>query len=381
MVSNVEKSINSPVIEHNQTEIYLQPFEELPKFEDTIQDIYRDKKLPVEKNHNHTFWRDVVEIGTDYKNAREYSVVTAFPEHQLVDQPVVMTTAWLTSTQGHNFNTAIHMLNLGFPVIMVGPEGEQKSRKCITRQLNNARHTSLPRSTHNTHEIIDAVSSTYNTASYQSFDDKNIIVLGESRGAMIGMGLPAYAENHDRKVIYSDLTAPCFPERFEYGISSLCNMYQQGRAEFTAIKGLSKTLGLKRVLHYPGTLNLRPSYLLQAMSCIPALLSGDAGLMARHIPRNTPMHIKTFNDDYMSQPDSWKKIFQNHPEVSIKKIDGAHLTIAARETLNHIENRLINLRSELIKSGGDTEKIDFSKVHLFDRDNQDTLPEYTTGDI
>lgn len=374
-MANQEISIKPSVVEYSTPESQLEPYDKLPIFKDTIQDFYHDKANPAEASHGHQFWRDVVEVGLDYDSAREYSVVVATPQYQQVDQPIVFTTALLTGTRGHNFNTAIHLLDLGFPLIMIGPEGEQRSKKCLAKQISNARNSSLPQTAHNTHEILDAISSNYNTASYKMFDDKNIIVIGESRGAMIGMGMPAYANEHNRKVIYSDLTAPCFPEPIRYGVKSLFDIYKQGRAEVTALKGLSKTLGLKRIAHYPSTLNFRPSYLMQALGSVPALLNGDSGLMAKHAPPNTPMHIKVFNNDYWSQPDNWKLIFKDRPEVSIKQIDGAHLTIAARETLNHIENRLINLKLELRRTGGDVSKIDFSKVHLLDRDNQSTLPE------
>lgn len=295
-----------------------------------------------------------------------YGVIAGVPNEPITDLTIGLTTAWWTSTQGHNRRTVEHFMRLGIPTVLVGAESSfRPDKKHKPSEVDPAEHKiSLTRSAHNTHLAFDAVSE---NGLQRSIDTQDMILLGESRGAMVGKGILWLADNHDRNVVYADLTAPCFPEKFE--LHTIKDLLKQAYGERAAIATLASTLTLGRLVHYPATLDLHPQAVCANLSTFWPLFNGESGRLGHNVPPLQNLHVTTFNDDLVSMPDIWREIYANHPNVRIKQIDGAHLTIVHPKTMEHIERRLFGLLREIdIKKTTDPLKLDFNKVHLQDGD-------------
>lgn len=149
--------------------------------------------------HGHTN----LEIYT-MENGRQYEVVSGEPREQQSDVPVVFTTALGTSVRGHNWHTMYKVMDLGYPVVLVGPEGGHanwpKSPAGLKRFLANLGSISIEETAANMHEILD---DTDESGLYAPGD---FIAIGESRASAAGMGLAALATR--RQMIYGDFIAP-----------------------------------------------------------------------------------------------------------------------------------------------------------------------------
>lgn len=293
-----------------------------------------------------------------------YATVIGVPHEPVTDLTIGLTSAWWTSSRGHNRRTVEHFMRLGIPTVFVGAEASYRpSNAELPNDVDDSEHRiSLTRSAHNTNVIFDAVS---NQGLNRVVDTSDMILLGESRGAMVGKGILWLAMLHDRNIVYGDLTAPCFPEKFE--LHTIKDLLKQAYGERAALATLASTLTLKRLVHYPATIDLHPSSVCANLATFWPLFNGEAGQLGRNVPSDQALHVTTFKDDLVSMPDIWREIYANHPNVRIKPIDGAHLTIAHPKTMEHIERRIFALLREVDRTGGtDATKIDFSRVHLFD---------------
>ncbi len=80
------------------------------------------------------------------------------------------------------------------------------------------------------------------------------------------------------------------------------------------------------------------------------------------------MHIVTFQNNAVSRPNTWKRLYQNHPGVAIITLDGTHVTLAHTETLRHIIDRVHMFGEEHYDSDDNLEYVNWYNVHLKDDD-------------
>ncbi len=340
------------------------PLEPLKEYSTYLED-YRQNVEQKDRHAHGTVYSDVATMS----DGQQYEVVTAVPNHPIIEAPVAMTTAWFTSTRGHNRHTIQHLMRLGFPMVLVGPEGGHREESIFhpSEHASRLHNIKLGYSAHQLHNVLDVLPDAKRTN-----DNSHMILLGESRGAMVGQGVIAQAAQRNREVIYADLTAPCFPEPLRP--RHLGRLFEQVAHEPVEIGKLLGRIALNPLVYYPATVDPHPQAIAYNVAIGPALFSGEAGALARHIPENQQMHITTFHDDFASMPHKWQQIFQNHPNVRIKTIDGAHLTIGDPTTLGHIERRLLQLARQINQRGSyDATQLDFHEVHLDDGDEIPSL--------
>jgi hypothetical protein len=334
-------------------------FPYIPVPDSTVENYVTD----IQKPNEHT--RGIVYTdGVTMTDDHTYAVVRGVPNEPICDFSLVMTTAWLTSPRGHNRHTVEHFMRLGIPIVAIGAEGSYRDGQSVLSKSMSKRlaNISIRTSAHNFHEILNSVDDLVDG---QTVDTKQAVILGESRGGMVGEAVIAFAWHQGRSIIYSDLTAPCFPEGLD--IKDAPDMaLQAAREPIELIKSVgSITIG--RLIHYPETLDLHPSAILHNIATIPALLSPDTGKLAKQIPRTHNQHITAFKDDFICDVDGWRKILKNHPNVRIVPVEGAHTTIAHPTTLSYIESRVMQLVAETKSAGTlDPKLLDFSRVHLSD---------------
>ncbi len=284
-------------------------------------------------------------------NGTIYPVLTGTPNVQRSDTAIVFTTAWLTSTKGHNMRTLLRMMQLGYPAIMIGPEGEIANRDIPFHQrVKSALATTISQTAEDVSDISHAKLQRMNVR------PNSVIGIGESRGAMVGMGI--------RNLEYGDFTAPCF--RRAPTIGELPGVVAQLGKEVTTLGKLGLQLFSPSLRHYPGTLHTDPEYYLKELFKIHMLMSGQAGKLALASNLETPMHIRTFTGDSWSQGQEWIELFASRPNVHIETAKGNHLDIANPSTLGGISVRLAQL-AEARGYDGLFSDIDYPST-LFKRD-------------
>lgn len=257
-----------------------------------------------------------------------YPVLTGAPDHQRSDTAIVFTTAWLTSTRGHNMRTMLRMMQLGYPTVMIGPEGEIANHTLpLNRRVASALKTTIPKTAEHVSDIAHAKLPRMNVR------EKDKIGIGESRGAMVGFGVQG--------LVYGDFTAPCFSRAPTVG--ELPSVATQLGKELTTLGKLGIQLFGPSLRHYPGTLHTNPEYYLKELLKIRMLMSGQAGKLALVSNVETPMHVRTFTGDGWSQAAEWRRLFADRPHVHIETVKGNHLDIANPSTLGGISLRLARL--------------------------------------
>lgn len=163
------------------------------------------------------------------------------------------------------------------------------------------------------------------------------MLIGESRGAMVGMGVLALDKVFNQDVRFADLTAPCFPRKFK--LSDVLLLSSQIIREPISTAQLARKLTSKRLIHYPGTVDLNPYSVAHQLAMTLAIFSGEAGEMAKLIDDDKICHITSFQSDKASMLNHWRGIFKNHANVRITPLPGSHLTLADPETHAYIMAR------------------------------------------
>ena len=287
-------------------------------------------------------------IGIVTKNGYGYAGLIGIPENQQSSLPIIGTSAWFTSTEGHNERVMRNFMRAGNYTVFLGSEGSYRPEYNLDPNtpitLSDSAAAVLNFAYHSCRELDD--------------DDHNIdiidrLLVGESRGGMVGMGIIALAEEFNQNIIMADLTAPCLPRKMK--LADIRNLSSQILSEPKEIIRLGGNLALSRLVHYPETLDLSPTSLKYQLLIGPALFSGEAGELARHIDKEQLLHITVFENDFASMPDVWREIFADFPNVRITPLPGSHLTLADLETLqfiiarNKTANNCINIGSKLTK--------------------------------
>jgi hypothetical protein len=309
---------------------------------------------------NMRFGRTAEELVTMH-NGRHYEVVTGEPTRQRVDVPVVFTTALGTSTNGHNRHTMDQLLKAGYPVVMIGAEGGRgewpKSKESLQRFMRNLLTIRLAETAENMHSIMNVVDAK------NTHTPKRAINIGESRGAMAGMGFKARAERFDREVIYSDLTAATFPTPTKGTLGHLSLLHTLATNSLV-VGNVSVADIVRQPNRLLGSINMSPHFLLHVVATLPTLIHGDAGKLAREIDTDAKIHNTFFASDAWCQAEGWNDLFKDHPYVVNTIAPGNHMAIVQRKTLTARMRRLNGLRDELVANGEQADQIDWERVHM-----------------
>lgn len=294
-------------------------------------------------------------------DGRQHEVVTGVPKNLRSEYPVVFTTALGTSIRGHNWHTMYQMMDLGYPVVLVGPEGGHqnwpKTPRAIKRFVKNLVKISLEEAAENIHEILEV------TDHSNVYKPGRIVSIGESQGAMKGLGVTARAHKFGRQVLYADHTAACFPMARK-NLSEHISLLPETIAQTSLVGKISLDMSLERARHYPGTINLNPHFLLHVAAALPMLLSGEAGSLAREIDPDSQIHQTLFTGDSWSNVKGWQDIFADMPNTVIDARPGNHMTIVEKQTLAARVTRLRGLRDELEANNQNSDKINWRNVHM-----------------
>mgnify|MGYP001349336183 CR=1 FL=1 len=159
-----------------------------------------------------------------------------------------------------------------------------------------------------------------------------------ARGGMTMMGVLALEAMYGKDTLLADNIAPCIPKAMSKPGDALRLMEQISKEPLELAKLLGK-LGLVRLVHYPGTIDLSPRSVAHQLQIGGALFNGEAGALGRHVPKHKLLHIGLFNGDFASMPGEWQLIFSEHENVRILSGPGSHMSIVDLDTKRNMRAR------------------------------------------
>ena len=264
-------------------------------------------------------------------NGATYEVTSSVAKNRSIDIGIIATTAWLTHELGLNRDRAERATELGIDYTIVSPQ----------QNFNRIGH--FGRNVCNVININDYLNIRYDRDTEHLWND------GISRGAMHGFGVAAKAPYiGDKKVIYMDNMVPCFPLGFDPR-RDLSQLPALARNELSAMTSFVK-LPLNAIATYPRTIAIHPRMVFQQLKEIPALLSGETGEAAHHMPTDTAGYVTNFLGDIMGQGRRWQPILEQYDNLVVDNVKGGgHLSIAAPRAQEKWQRRLEGVH-EVIKS-------------------------------
>ncbi len=321
---------------------------ELPQYEVELEsDVVVNSIKLDHASYNHHLVR--LGDGTPY----EYRTIQ--PTKPKSDTAIAMTTPWFTSINGHNMHTALRFAKLGYPVVLVGPEGSyQDPEAACDTKLARASHISLSLSAFVMSKIVDRAADELNVRPEQQ------IGYGESRAAMILFGLMNDQYAGSKQMVYAEHVAPCFPNRITTK-KALAVAAQVPKEIATIAKFIVTHAQAPSFKHYTRTVDLNPNFLLHAVCTAPAIFGGSAGVLAANANPQVPKRLTLFKNDVASSPDEWEILLQDHDMVDFRQIDGSHLQIPYKKIVAKAEQRLINLRDQRGPDGS-FQDVDYRQV-------------------
>jgi len=266
-------------------------------------------------------------VGLVSKQGYGYDALVGIPEIQQSDAPVIGASAWFTGTDGHNEHLVRKLMQDGNYVLFSGAEGSYKPAERVkpktTISLANSAATLMSFAYCQAEKL---------QREGHDVDPVNRRVVGESRGAMIGMGVTALDSAFNQHVTKSVLVAPCLAKRVDTLVDTGRVVEQVASEPFRTLQ-LIGSLGINRGFHYLRTVDPNWHSIRHQIAIGGALFSGEAGEFPTHIPLEKQMHLTFFDNDFASMQSEWSALFSNHQNVTVDIQPGRHLSIANPATL------------------------------------------------
>jgi len=300
------------------------------------------------------------DIGTIFKEhwvmgdeaQTEYEVLRCQAEHPRTDVWTVKDLAWSTQLEGLNTDVARKIMRLGMNAVIKGPELHNSIR--------------LSESAYNTHAILDG----YQKLGY--LDASHVAVEGYSRGSMIGFGTNAYAEQFNRRVIYSNLTDPCMAlgihadaETVKKAINLPQDLVYLGAA---ALKGVIDNPN--RSKHLLKTINFSPEGAAQFVRTGRYLLNGEAGMMASKTPMEMKATIAFFRHSEANDEAVYRQLLEGRSDVRFVQPEGGHGGGIDSRIIGNVAVRMGRLVDQL-EEGRSPDEIDYQKILYGDKPRAD----------
>lgn len=319
--------------------------------------LYKDYELPIYDNLADVANVKLVDetehigLGVIYRenwtmsdeNETAYEVLRCQTSNPRTDVWAVKDLAWSTQLEGLNTDVARKIMRLGMNAIIKGPELQSAIK--------------LSESAHNTHAILDG----YQKLGY--LDASHIAVEGYSRGSMIGFGTNAYAEQFNRKVIYSNLTDPCMAlgihadaETVKKAINLPQDIVLLGAA---ALQGIIENPHRGR--HLIKTINFSPEGAAQFIRTGRHLLNGEAGMMASKTPMDMKATIAFFRHSEANDEKVYRQLLTGREGVRFVQPEGGHGGGIDSRIIGNVAVRLGRLVDQL-EEGRSPEEIDYQII-------------------
>jgi hypothetical protein len=257
------------------------------------------------------------------------------PRYRATDTAILETPAWFTNLHGFNEHTQRILGSLGFPSLLVGHVGQERDSAFreaartmfrpwqVVREL---RQISLARQAHNMLEILK----------HGSFDlnPDAAFTHGNSRGGMVQFPLIAMADQQGIFIPFAMPVAPCFHRGFDKE-----RLLHHGKQLPNEAANIGRIL-VNNMFDMAGsglnTVNLSPKAMLYEAAHGPALFSGETGTYDDFIPQAQNMLILSYEGDVAGQKEEFEEAFSGFPNVYVRGVPGAHLSIADKRTRSYV---------------------------------------------
>lgn len=268
------------------------------------------------------------------------------PDERRTDIALYIDTSWSTQVRGMNAHAASIAARLGIPTVVKGPEIG----------------VSIPisHSAHNTHALMDAVEN-------EGFSEKGIAMhKGFSRGAMIGLGVNAYADGFGRTMLYAEEDDPCLAHSiFDIRPEDIKEYAQYlPREAASTIRQVGRImLDPRRLRHYHRTVDISARGLIQIIQTGVPLFGGHAGLLADHVASDAAINVTFQSGMPANHRHDFSDRLAGRPRLRISERDGPHTEAIGRKGLGESVVRFVGLMDQ-IAEGVRPDEVDFTQVHL-----------------
>ncbi len=254
------------------------------------------------------------------------------------DFPISGTDALGTGPKGINRKIITGLVELGYNVEWLHHQGRHAEIPTDIDALKKMGHflfgKSVGRSAHHQHALFDHL-STFGGIIY---DDRRLLSVGDSRGAMTGEAVDALAPQYGRSVLFSDYIAACFEH--SPGVKNIPNLLRimiprEGRSLGKLIieKAIEvvRTGNTDEITDYLGTIDFHPMNVTHELAWLWPLMSGDAGKYSKAVPLDA-VGVRTLEDkDVMSQQESWQHEYSKRRGLRVINRDGTHLDLVREQ--------------------------------------------------
>lgn len=268
----------------------------------------------VVKDHEQPFRVRNQRVTLDDKS--HYDVRSFEPQHPS-DLLATYTTPWCTDLDGFNDFFGRSLARRGIQTVAVSPR-----RAHIWDLPREWAEASLSHDANAQHAILDWYLQQHDP---QVEADKAVVV-GYSRGAMVGLGVHAVAHAYNRTIVYDDFTDPCVARKLSReDIDGDGLLAYLGSEVIEAVSGMSH-YRLKQLGKLATTAPLSAAFWSQQIAVTKAVFSGEAGSFADRLPADTTAHIVLYDKSIFNHARQWQQKLAHLPFVSIKHRAGRHLT-------------------------------------------------------
>jgi len=320
----VELSAKNPTVNPNLEDLLNTP---LPDYDQGVESMATKRREELDTQHGR-YWERLVTMSDGHQHT-ELIGLSNLPD---ANELVVSIPAWWTRLDGGlNKLTSDHF--------------HEQGRHTLTKGVTENRMAALSRGAHDLHASLDH----NNQGLEYYFDASNILVHGDSNGAMQGTGILVYAEEHNRDVSDAFLVDPCIVHKIgRLDVQKFIDHPSYLPKEILTIaRHIIKTVQHPEleISEFAKTIESNPKRLLGNVMLTQALFSGEFGLLLANLPAEQRVHFVLFNHSLANQKTRMLQILDTSPANTTSEIrPGTHTSIADPQVIKDKVNYLTSER-------------------------------------
>ncbi len=202
---------------------------------------------------------------------------------------------------------------------------------------------SLEHDAHAQHTILDWYEASYDSQTRQ----KELLTVGFSRAAVIGLGVHALAASYDRKVLYGDFTDLVLEHRVQRKDIAVHELVKYlGKEVLELASGISHYRP-SEIPYLAKTVRLSPSFWINQIAVTKSIFDGTAGDFVANLPQNTTADVFLYDGSMFNQADDWHAALDPFANIRVHRKPGLHMTgtdtlvrTSTVDAISHVESLL-----------------------------------------
>lgn len=288
----------------------------------------------------------------------KYLVRDYIPSNVRGSRLVTMTTPWFTDVDGFNNFVGIKFAEAGIRTHIVSPEQSNlaKSYVHVVRKLADVGlrmvdleadqlpipkclldlgHTSLEHDVVVHHLLLDYEEE------QEQIDTHALDDTGYSRGAMIGFGKQAHAQQYDRTFVNADYVDPCLVRGVH--LSEVVNpkipFYIM--KELVTLASVMKPSSRQEARAVIPTFARSLGFYVNQLSTGISLFGGETGRFVDNMPVDMQAHVTLFDQSEFNQADEYEARLAPYPNITVAREHGVHFSGANRRVIYDTRRRIL----------------------------------------